>query len=141
MYRKLFNAVGFVALMTLLASSRGFATSTQDTWHHHIEAWEARSVKDIVSDYSEDSTLIINNQVFRGREQIAQVFTQLFEIFDGGINRIDTPVVHDRFVYITWHYAPTADHEFFGTDTFVVESGTIVLQTIASPLYNVYPVK
>ncbi len=132
--------IGTFGLVTLLGSSVGLAASTEDVWNHHIHAWEARSVDDIVSDYSDSSTLVLNNRIFKGRKQIAQVFTRLFEIFDNGTNKIDTPTVFDRFVYITWNFTPSGKQEFFGTDTFVIEDGKIVLQTIASKLYDVFPV-
>jgi len=82
----------------------------------------------------------VNNQIFSGNEQIATVFSGLFQIFDGGSNHIETPIVLDRFVYITWNFTPQGKAEFFGTDTFVIESGKIVLQTIASPLFYLFPI-
>jgi ketosteroid isomerase-like protein len=110
--------------------------TTNEVWTHHIEAWQARSLDAIVSDYNEDSVLILNNQVFKGTRAIKNVFAQLFGIFDHGQNRIDTPVLSGRIVYITWHFTPTGESEFFGTDTFVIEQGKIAVQTIASPLYD-----
>ena len=138
------KTIGNLGLVTLIATSFGAsiarAESTENTWKHHIQAWEARSVSAIVSDYSDESVLVLNNQIFKGREEITTVFTQLFRIFDNGSNRIDTPLLFDRFVYITWHFSPTNKPEFFGTDTFVIEDGKIILQTIASPLYELYPI-
>lgn len=140
MLRETIKVLGFASLLTMFSGSLAFAESTGEVWNHHIQAWEARSVEDIVSDYSDESVLILNNQIFKGQNQIAHVFTQLFNIFDAGVNRIDTPVVFDRFVYITWHFTPTTKSEFFGTDTFVIENGKIILQTIASPLYEAFPI-
>lgn len=140
MLRTTMKILGLAPLITVFGGT-ALAQSTNDVWNHHIQAWEVRSVDDIVSDYSDESVLILNNQIFKGRDQIANVFTQLFGIFDAGSNRIDTPIVLDRFVYITWHFTPTNKQEFFGTDTFVIEGGKIVLQTIASPLYDVLPIR
>ena len=140
MLRKKIETLGLAVLLTTFGASFALAESTENVWKHHIQAWETRSVNEIASDYSEDSVLVLNNQVFQGRDQISHVFTQLFRIFDGGSNRIDTPMLFDRFVYITWHFTPTNKEEFFGTDTFVIENGKIVLQTIASPLYDAYPI-
>ena len=139
MLRTTISALGLTSLIAVFAGMAS-AKSTNEVWNHHIRAWETRSVHDIVSDYSDDSVLVLNNHVFKGQDQIANVFTQLFSIFDAGTNRIDTPVVLDRFVYITWHFTPTYKQEFFGTDTFVIENGKIVLQTIASPLYEAFPI-
>lgn len=135
-----FKKVFFGVFMASMLSGSVHA-QTEDVWSHHIRAWESRDLDGIVSDYSDDSILILNNQVFRGPTAIRKVFAQLFSIFDHGSNRIDTPVLIERIVYITWHFTPTGDSEFYGTDTFVIENGKIAVQTIASPLYEKFPIK
>ena len=136
MLRKTLGILGLASLLTVSGSAIAFNRSTTDVWNHHIQAWEARSVDDITADYTDESILVLNNQLFKGQDEIANVFTQLFKIFDVGVSRIDTPLLFDRFVYITWHFTPTGKQEFFGTDTFVIEGGKIALQTIASPSTN-----
>lgn len=126
--------------LVLLTFPSVHAQEVEATWDHHIEAWQARDVDAIVADYTEDAIFIINNQVFEGKEAIRSVFLQLFQLFDEGSNRIDTPTLRGRFVFITWHFTPTNAEEFFGTDTFVIENGKIVAQTIASPLYDTYKI-
>jgi hypothetical protein len=128
-------------LLTSVAFSTNHQRTTSEVWAHHIEAWEARDLTAIVSDYDADSVLIINGKIFRGRTEIEQVFSQLFAIFDGGVNRIDPPTLVDRIVYLTWHFTPNGDAEYYGTDTFVIEDGVIAVQTIASPLYDKFEVK
>ena len=140
MFIRTLGILGLASLLTMSSSAMAFTSSTTDVWNHHIQAWEARSVEGITSDYTDESVLVLNNQLFKGHEQIANVFTHLFKIFDAGVNRIDTPILFDRFVYIAWHFTPTGKQEYFGSDTFVVEGGKIVLQTIASPLYDVFPI-
>lgn len=139
MFKK-FKKVVLGSVLGGFLSSSAMAQTTNEVWTHHIEAWQARSLEAIVSDYNEDSVLILNNQVFKGTNAIKNVFTQLFGIFDHGQNRIDTPVSPGRIVYITWHFTPTGESEFFGTDTFIIEQGKIAVQTIASPLYDKFPI-
>ena len=110
--------------------------ATQVVWQHYIQSWESPDLDAIVSDYSSDSVLIVNGRIYVGTAQIREVFKCLFQIFDQGANRIDPAVVRDRIVYITWHFTPKREFEFFGTDTFVIENGVISVQTIASPLYE-----
>jgi hypothetical protein len=110
--------------------------TTAEVWKRHIHAWDRKSVEDIVEDYALDSRVIVNSRSYIGRQQIAGLFEDLFEIFSKGENRIDTPIIHDRFVYISWRFSPENEGEVFGTDTFVVEDGKIVLQTIGSSLYD-----
>jgi hypothetical protein len=122
-------------------SASALAQSTNEVWQHHIDSWGQRDVEALTGDYTENSILIINGEKFRGTSAIKNAFLQLFGIFDHGAQRIDPVVIDGRIVYITWHFTPTAKAEFFGTDTFVVEQGKIMIQTIASPLYDVFPVK
>lgn len=134
------NFLRLFLLFSGFVTTLAYAKTTKEVWEHHIQAWEMRSIPKIVSDYAENGILVLNNKTYKGHAQIAKVFTRLFEIFDGGSNRIDTPVIVDRIVYITWHFSPNGQKEFFGTDTFLIERDKIVFQTIASPLYDSYPV-
>jgi hypothetical protein len=109
-------------------------------WEHHIEAWSHRDLDGIVSDYDETSLLIINGKTYIGLDQIRTVFSSLFKIFDTGENRIDPTVINGRIVYITWHFTMPGFEEFYGADTFVIEQGKIKVQTIASPLYEAFPI-
>ena len=113
---------------------------TQKVWKHHIEAWDARDLDEIMADYSEDSILILNNTVYKGIEAVRGVFERLFQIFSNGENIIDPEVIEGEVIYITWHFTPTNDDTYFGTDSFVVQKSIIKYQTIASLLYEKYPV-
>lgn len=115
--------------------------TTAEVWQHHIDAWVQRDLDAIVSDYTDESLMIVNNRIYRGQDEIRKVFEHLFVLFDEGSNRIDPAILDGRIIYITWFFTPTGDHEYFGTDTFVVEDGKIVVQTIASLLYEKHPVE
>ena len=116
-------------------SSSDHVEPTRSVWQHHIEAWNSRDLDAIAADYDQTSVMIINGRVCRGQSEIKAVFKKLFEIFDRGSNQIDTPVLQDRIVFITWHFTPWGGTLFDGTDTFVIEDGVIRIQTIASRLY------
>lgn len=115
--------------------------TTDQVWQHHIQTWGARDLDGLVSDYTESSVLILNGQVFKGTKAIRSAFVQLFQIFDHGENRIDPVILEGRMVYITWHFKPDQKTEQFGSDTFVIEHGKIQVQTIASELYDLFPVR
>ena len=116
-------------------------TTTQNVWDHHIQSWSAKDLDAILSDYSENAFVIVNNRVFQGHDQIKSVFTQLFELFSHGINKIEPAVVKAQTIYILWNFTPEAFGSFFGTDSFVVEDGKIQAQMIASELYTMFPLK
>ena len=113
---------------------------TRQVWEHHIEAWDNSDLADIMSDYSEDSILILNNTVYKGIDEIACVFDSLYDIFADGNNIIAPETIEGEAIYITWNYTPPNDHAYDGTDSFVVRDRIIEYQTIASRLYEKYPV-
>ena|GEM_PF-2627843 len=129
-----------LAALTFSASAQASPPGTQEVWRHHINAWNDKNVAAITSDYTDSSILILNNQVFHGKAAIAHVFSQLFQIFSTGENKVDPPTINGRTIYITWHYAPKNENTFFGSDSFIVENGKIQVQTIASELYISHPV-
>lgn len=139
--RKLLSFFAIIGLVAMFQTSTASAGSTTDqVWQHHIDAWVARDMDAIVSDYPEDALLIVNNRILRGPEGARKMFTHLFKLFDNGKNRIDPAIVDGRIIYITWHFTPKGGEETYGTDTFVVENGKIMVQTIASQLYDKYPI-
>ncbi len=113
---------------------------TRKVWEHHINAWDNSDLEDIVSDYSEDSILILNHTVYKGIDQVACVFDSLFEIFADDNNIIAPETIEGEVMYITWNYTPPNGHAYDGTDSFVVRNGIIEYQTIAFRLYETYPV-
>lgn len=113
--------------------------NTAEVWQHHIDSWDRRDLDEIVSEYTDNSILIANNKIYRGPVEIRGVFSFLFQLFDNGNNIIDPAIVLERIAYITWHFTPNGDTEYYGTDSFVIEDGKIVYQTIASLLYEKYP--
>jgi len=141
MLRPAIKACTLAVLFSFSLTSLGAPKSTEDVWIRHLDAWNKQSVTDIVLDYDEGATLILNSQTFKGQEVIGHVFGQLFKIFNNGKSRIDTPVIKDRFVYLIWYLTPKGKSENFGTDTFVVEDGKIVFQSITSDIFNKYPVE
>lgn len=115
--------------------------TTQKIWDHHIQAWGAKDLDSILSDYDEAAFVIVNNKVFQGHDQIRAVFTQLFELFSHGVNQIQPAVVKAQTIYILWRFTPNGFGSFMGTDSFVVSDGKIQAQTIASELYEMFPIK
>ena len=113
---------------------------TKKIWKHHIDAWNARDLDEIMKDYSEESILIGNSKVYRGTEAIRGVFASLYEIFDNGSNLIDPEVIVKEVIYITWNFTPKDDDSYFGTDSFVIENGIVIYQTVASLLYEKHPI-
>lgn len=131
-----FGATKLLAETRLLTPTK----TTAEVWQRHIDAWNQRNLSKIISDYDDESILILNGRIHQGPKQISEVFKSLFKIFDQGKNQIDPVVTQGRIVYITWNFTSAGIETQFGTDTFVIEDGKIQVQTIASPLYNYFPI-
>lgn len=111
---------------------------TKSIWKHHIDAWDAKDVDEILIDYDEDSYLIVNNKIYKGLNRIRRVFEQLYPLFAQGNNNIDTATILGETVYISWHFKPSLYplHTHHGTDSFFIVNGKIRSQTIFSTLYD-----
>ena len=49
----------------------------EEVFAHHGKALGAEDLDDIVSDYADDAILVVQKQVYRGKDGARQVFTQL----------------------------------------------------------------
>lgn len=106
---------------------------TQEKWKRHIDAWNARDLDMILSDYSEVSVVIVNNKIHRGVNEIRALFAKLFDAFDRAKEHEIAPaVIQGRVIYITWRAIIDGRGELLGTDTFVVDEDQISYQTITS---------
>jgi hypothetical protein len=102
----------------------------RDIWTHHIDAWNARDLDELMVDYRETSVLIHNDAVYRGRAEIRNLFAQLFDNFDQVLDTgIDRVTAESNVIYITW-WALDDNGLAQGTDTFVIDSDFISVQTI-----------
>jgi hypothetical protein len=90
-----------------------------------------------LEDFDEHSVVITPEGVFEGREQIRAVYQGLLDEF-GTIDRGDSPgivldtlLVRDDTIFITWH-AESRNLVFpFGTDTFICNGDKFARQSIA----------
>ena len=126
--------IGFLAVALMALARPVLATdTTQEIWTHHINAWNARDLDGIVSDYTEGAAVVMNNKVYRGTSEIRLLFNHLFKAFDQAKeHHIDPAVVTGKIVYITWNAKMGGVRYTVGTDTFVIDGGRIEYQTIFS---------
>lgn len=103
-------------------------------WRHHIDAWNERDLDEILLDYSREAVVLRNVDLHRGDREIARLFSQLFWFFDkASYHKVSSAFIPEpeKVIYITWEAVVDGVH-YNGTDTFVVEHGKIVYQTITS---------
>lgn len=108
-----------------------------DVFNRHVAAFFSGDLYAVLDDFSEDAVVITPDGVFKGRERIRAVYQGLLAEF-GSIDRGDSPgivldtlLVHEDTVFITWH-AESKHLVFpFGTDTFICKGDRFAHQSIA----------
>lgn len=107
----------------------------EEVFAHHGQALGAEDLEEIVADYSDDAILVVNKQVFRGKDGGRQVFTQLLSDVPQAQWQLDT-VFADDVLYLEWKATGGGRRVDNGVDTFVFADGLIRVQTV---LYTPQP--
>lgn len=112
------------------------ATRTpEEVFAHHGQALGAEDLEDIVADYSDDAILVVQKQVYRGKDGARQVFTQLLGDVPQAKWELDTVFVDD-VLYLEWKATGGGRTVQDGIDTFIFQDGMIRVQTV---VYTVQP--
>lgn len=112
------------------------ATRTpEEVFAHHGNALGAEDLEDIVGDYADDAILIVQKQVYRGRDGAREVFTQLLSDVPQAQWELDT-VFADDVLYLEWKATGGGRRVEDGIDTFIFQDGMIRVQTV---VYTVGP--
>ncbi|WP_435349538.1 nuclear transport factor 2 family protein [Haloarchaeobius sp. HRN-SO-5] len=108
-------------------------TDTDAVLDHHLDAFANQDLEEIMVDYVEDSVVVTNLGVYRGLDEIKELFAELLDEFsqEGTTIEVDDTIFEGDFAYLLWH-AETPDNVYeFCTDTFYIPEETIDFQTFA----------
>lgn len=111
--------------------------ATEDVLHHHLAAFGAGDVDEILKDYTDDSLMMTANGTIAGLEPLRQAFAGFFGgLFAPGTYEftLDAEHVEGDVALITWHATCASADIPLGTDTFVVRDGKIAVQTFAAKI-------
>lgn len=112
------------------------ATRTpEEVFAHHGKALGAEDLEDIVADYSDDAILVVQKQVYRGKDGARQVFTQLLGDVPQAQWELET-VFADDVLYLEWKAAGGGRSIEDGVDTFIFEDGMIRVQTVVYTVHT-----
>ena len=108
------------------------SSATEAVVRNHLQAFlEQKGIAAIVNDYDETARLYSEAEIYRGKQEIGDFFTDFIDCLPAGaIGRFSLRSlrVDDDIAYITWSVGSEIP---LGTDTFVVNNGKIVSQTFA----------
>ena len=105
---------------------------TEAVLAHHLEMFTSKDLDGIMSDYTEDSVLIAQDQTCKGLAEIRSFYEAMFPMvtpeFLAAFKMVKQEISGD-VAYIAWNVTG-----FFalGTDTLVVKDGKIAVQTFAA---------
>ncbi len=120
------NAYGAVDSQSAYASAEAVTS-------HHADAFIARDIDAVMSDYAENAVLITPDGVYSGAENVR---ARLQEAMQSG-DQSEAPFsvtktqIADPMVYVEWTWAMADGSMLYGSDTFIVEHGKIAKQTVA----------
>jgi ketosteroid isomerase-like protein len=111
--------------------------ATKDVLDHHLAAFGAGDVDEILKDYTDDSLLIIATRTIAGLGPLREAFTGFFGgLFAPGTYEftLDAERIEGEVAFITWHATCASSDIPLGVDTFLVRDGKIVVQTYAAKM-------
>jgi ketosteroid isomerase-like protein len=110
--------------------------STEEVLDHHLAAFGAANMDDILADYADDAMLVTPMGVIKGKDGLKGVFEGLFKEFSHADAKftMGKKTIDGQVAYITWS-ADTAENAYeLATDTFLIVEGKIVAQTFAGKI-------
>ncbi len=113
----------------------GHRTAKQ-TIEEHISLMQAGKMDEALCDYAEDAVVIMPGQTIRGREEIGNGLLGFMSLLGGAIPQVKTLTATDSIVMITFSAVGTPCTIPDGSDTYIVEKGRIVAQTVHDTVYS-----
>lgn len=107
----------------------------EEVFAHHGESLGSENLEEIIADYADDALLIVQKEVYRGKEGVRQVFTKLLSDVPQATWDLDTTYADD-VLYLEWKAAGGGRKIEDGIDTFIFADGMIRVQTV---VYSVQP--
>ncbi len=107
------------------------SAETEAVFGHHMQMFGTTDLDGIMSDYTEDSVIMLQDQTCRGLAEIRALFEGMFPMvtpeFMAAFKMIRQEVVGD-VAFTAWS---VDDFFALGTDTLVIKDGKIAAQTVA----------
>ncbi len=108
--------------------------SAEEVFRHHLEVFGAGDIEQILSDYTDDSVVMYEDRVARGRAEIREFFLHwITDLLPPGCRfDLDRLEATEDLVWITWAAESEKWLFEFGTNTFWIPDGKILRQTVVA---------
>jgi hypothetical protein len=136
-YKAFFKSINYFLINSLPIEMTANETITTAVLQHHLTAFGANNLDEIMKDYTEASEVLTPEGPLKGLLAIRQFFADYFVAIPAGsafdMKRL---TVTGNAAYIVW----TSDSDFasipLGTDSFFLENGKIRLHTVAAQILS-----
>ena len=108
----------------------------QEVFEHHAGALGAGDLDGIVEDYSDNAVFITPDGVLHGKDGVRQGFTKLLADVPNAAWKLNTLIFEGDVLFLEWAATAAATKVEDGVDTFIIQDGQILLQTVR---YTVQP--
>lgn len=108
--------------------------STEEVVNHHQKSFRSRDIDAVMEDYAADAVFFGPEGALRGPTAIKVFFERMFAEFakPGASVAGKQRLIEGEYAYLVWS-AETADNSYeLGSDTFVIQDGSIRLQTFTA---------
>jgi hypothetical protein len=105
------------------------ARTPEEVFAHHGQSLGAEDLEEIVADYADDAILVLQKQVYRGKDGAREVFTRLLSDVPQASWELDKTFADD-VLYLEWKATGGGRKVEDGIDTFIFEDGMIRVQTV-----------
>lgn len=109
-------------------------SATQEVLDHHLKSFGERDLDGIMSDFAPGAVLFTADGPLHGQDAIRPLFAAMLAEFGkpGATFQLQRAFVDGDHAFIVWSAATAANVYEFATDTFVVRSGRIAVQSFAA---------
>lgn len=113
---------------------------TEAVINHHLHAFREGDIDGLMSDYTEGSILITPQRTLRNLNEICALFNKfIIDVVPPACDfELSQKIIDGNIGYLIWSAESDNYRVPFGTDTFIINDGKIVTQTVAMVLEAKY---
>jgi hypothetical protein len=110
--------------------------NAEDTIRQHLALLQAGNLDAAMCDYADDAVVILPNQIVTGLDNIRAGLAGVGALLGGTIPQVQTLTTANSVVMITFTAFGTPCTIPDGSDTYIVDKGHIVTQTVHDTFHN-----
>lgn len=129
MLKHIFITAAILSSITFLSNVVIAHETAERVFAHHPKAFLDRNIEENMKDYTDDTVDIFPNAIFKGKEQIRELFEGFFAKFakPGMTFKLTEQRVVSNVVYVSWT-AETAHNVYeYASDIFIVVDGKFAI--------------